>query len=78
MLSFFFSLWQGGQFTLEQCANACSRFGDPGPPYDPLGIIHIHFPLGAIYRQLFDEILDFPENLVIYGYPRITRLGYQQ
>ena len=77
-LNFFFSLWQSNRYPLEECYQACSKLGNPGPQYDPSGLVNIKFPLGALHNIENDGVIPWPASKVIYGCPRITRLGIKQ
>src|SRR5262249_3428086 len=81
-LSYFYTLWLRG-FTLEQCVKACSKFGSPGAPYDPAGIMNIQLPLGLPQDYLSwqahptpGQKPDLPGGFTrIYGYSGLTRTG---
>jgi hypothetical protein len=75
-LTFFFGLWQRG-WSLETCVEACSRFGHPPAFLDPTGLINITFPLGAVrFSDQLPVLVQSPESKAIYGYPKITRTGF--
>ncbi len=82
-LSLFFELWQGGS-SLDECVQACSRRGSPGPPLDPYNQINITFPLG-LPKSSFALPPTRPgaapnplpgAYISYYGYPGLTRLGF--
>jgi hypothetical protein len=70
----FFEAWQGG-YNLEECiqiASSTNPYGD--------GSVILNFPFGKKYFQLFGRTAGNMANnfdLKIYGYPWITRTGYQ-